>query len=245
MADPTEPEQTGLSRDEAMARFAIRFGLSPDSPHLRSALTHRSAASDPAQSSERLEFLGDALLGAFVARVVWETLPPHTNEHGLTRARVSVIRKETIAQAARELGVADLLRVGVGERKEGRQQGESLLADAYEALVATVFLDKGQAAMETFIRKTLREPLNAVSHTPPPPDPKSRLQVLLQTSGRGIPVYVTTRETGEGAHHHFVVEVREATGTVLGVGDGKNKREAQVAAAVAALENSLVASSTV
>lgn len=198
-------------------------------------MTHRSFAPSPGESSERLEFLGDALLGAYVARFLLDALPPDTGEDVLSRARVFVIRRETLAHAARELGLPDLLLVGNGERIAGRHHHDSLLADAYEALVAAQFLDCGPDAMDAFIRQTLSVPLQSVSTSPPPPDPKTLLQMRLQSEGRGLPTYHTVEATGTGHDHHFTVEARDASGTVLGRGEGANQRAAQMEAARAAL----------
>lgn len=220
-----------------LAEFAARWGFAPDSPRLRAALTHTSAAPTIELGNERLEFLGDALLGAFVARFLLEALPPATNEATLTRARVQVIRRETLASVAREIGVSDLLHVGPGERKEKRHTHDGLLADAFEALLAVQYLDNGAGAVETFLTETLQTVLNAVVADPPAPDPKTRLQGRLQAEGKGLPVYHVVEATGIGHDHHFVVEVATEAGQVLGRGDGPNKRTAEAKAARIALES--------
>lgn len=212
-----------------------RFGFAPDSPLLRAAFTHTSAAASVSESNERLEFMGDALLSAFVARFLFEELPPDTGEDSLSRARIAIIRKETLAAAARALGLSELLHVGQGERKERRHTHDSLLADAYEALIAAVFLEQGQAAMEAFLRLTLAEPLAAVVAKPPAPDAKTELQMRLQATGRGLPTYHTLSATGIGHDHHFIVEVTDTVGVALGRGEGPNKRTAQMEAARSAL----------
>lgn len=203
---------------------------------MRTALTHTSAAPTIEQGNERLEFLGDALLGAFVARYLIDALPPTTDEATLTRARVQVIRRETLAQIARNLGLPDLLRVGHGERKEKRHTHDGLLADAFEALIAAQFLDNGPDLTETFLCETLGDVLASVVADPPAPDPKTLLQNRLQSQGKGLPVYRLVEATGEGHDHHFVVEVATEAGQVLGRGDGPNKRTAETVAARAALD---------
>lgn len=184
-----------------------------------------------------MEFLGDALLGAYVARHLLDALPPDTDEATLTRARVQVIRRETLAEAARSIGLPDLLRVGQGERKERRNTHDGPLADAFEALVAVLYLDKDEEAMAKFLRDTLAGPLASVTASPPPADPKTQLQERLQALGRGLPVYRTLEATGSGHHHHFLVEVTASDQTVLGQGEGTTKRAAQAEAARAALSN--------
>jgi ribonuclease-3 len=215
--------------------FANRWNFPTDSVYLRAALTHRSAAATINEGNERLEFLGDALLSAFVARYLMESLPPETGEAELSRARVTVIRKETLAEAARNMGVSELLQVGLGERKENRHTQDTLLADAFEALIAAIYFERGQVAMETFLRATLADVLAEVCANPTAPDPKTELQIRLQAIGRGLPIYNTVSEEGTGHEHHFVVEVVDNAGQVLGRGEGRNKRTAQRLAAENAL----------
>ncbi len=148
---------------------------------------------------------------------------------------MAVIRRETLAEAARGLGVADLLVVGNGERRAGRHTHDGLLADAYEALVGAMFLDQGDADADRFLSETLAGPLAAVAASPPVPDPKTALQMRLQAEGQTLPLYRTVSEEGSGHDHTFTVEVVAADGTVLGRGAGSNKRIAQTAAARAAL----------
>lgn len=218
------------------AAFAARWGFDPASPRLRAALTHRSAAAAAiGESNERLEFLGDALIGAIVAGYLLDALPPDTNVGALSRARIQIVRAETLAAAARALGVPDLLAVGQGERKENRHNHDSLLADAFEALIAALFLDRGAEAAERFVRATLAGPLAAVVAAPPPPDPKTRLQEILQASGRGLPRYRLVRESGSGHDRHFVVEVSAMSGEILAFGEGASKRIAETEAARKAL----------
>lgn len=220
-----------------LAAFADRWGFAPDSPLLRRALTHRSVAPVTA-SNERLEFLGDALLGAFVARHMYDSLPPDSGEDALSRARVEVVRRETLAAAARAIGIADLLTVGRGERKERRERNDSLVADAYEAVAAALFLERGPAAVEAFFKDTLADALAGVISAPPAPDPKTLLQMRTQALGRGTPTYRTVAESDPtGPAPRFSAEALDAAGTVLGRGEGTTKRAAQTEAARAALDS--------
>ncbi|MDX1934742.1 MAG: ribonuclease III [Capsulimonadales bacterium] len=221
---------------ESLASFAEKWGFSGSSERLKQALTHTSAATNVAESNERLEFLGDALLSSWVARYLFAALPPETREDTLSRARVRIVRKETLAAAGRALRLSDWLDVGRGERKENRQERDSLIADAFEAVVAALFLDAGEEAMNRFLRVTLAEPLREVIEFPPEDDPKTRLQIRLQADGRGLPLYETIEEKRDREHHHFTVAVRTADGTILGTGSGSSKRAAQRMAALHALE---------
>ena len=234
-----------LTADEAsipcldLRLFATQWGFLVDSPLLRIALTHTSAAEDVPHSNERLEFLGDALLSAWVSRYLYQHLPPDTKEDTLSRARVEIVRKETLAVAGRSIGLPELIAVGQGERKEQRNQRDSLVADAYEAVVAALFLEAGEETMGRFLAETLTKALADVVAHPPDDDPKTRLQIWLQSTGRGLPHYETLSEVRDGEHHHFVVVARAADGTPLGQGEGASKRAAQRCAAQNALHTSL------
>jgi ribonuclease-3 len=235
---PSSSERVRRPAEEEIDVFGDRHGFLPGSAYLRSAFTHRSAANgDVRQSNERLEFLGDALLSAFVARFLIATLSPETDEGTLSRARVAIIRRETLAAAARSLGVADLLIVGNGERRAGRHTHDGLLADAFEAIIGALYLEAGEASLEQFLRRSLAEPLAQVAADPPQPDPKTALQMLLQATGSGLPAYRLIAEDGGGHDHTFHIAVSAADGTRLGHGAGPNKRAAETAAARMALQS--------
>ena len=212
------------------AEFAARWGFAPDSPHLALALTHRSAASGAA-TNERLEFLGDALVGVYVARFLFQSLPD-ADEGTLSRCRSAVVRRESLANAARAIGLPDILKVAPGERKENRHNSDAPLADAFEAVVAALFVEAGDDAAESFVRAALGDTITAVVAAPVAPDAKTQLQVLLQGMGRGLPLYGDL-PTPDGT---FAVEVRTQAGDVLGWGAGLSKRAAQTVAAQTALE---------
>jgi ribonuclease-3 len=148
-----------------------------------------------------------------------------------------VVRKETLAEAGRAMGLPDLIAVGPGERKERRHHHDSLVADAYEALVAAVYLDQGPEKMAEFLHRTLGARLAEVVAAPPSPDPKTLLQMRLQATGRGLPRYEIIEATGEGHNHHVVVAVHDADGVVLGKGEGRNRRTAERAGAEDALHH--------
>ena len=167
---------------------------------------------------------------------MYDSLPGDTEEGVLSRARVQIIRQETLAAAGRHFGLPDLLRIGHGERKENRQNHDSLISDACEALIAAVFLERGLPHMEAFLETLLGTPLAAVLANPPQPDPKTLLQMRLQARGRGLPTYRTIKATGIGHDHHFVVEAVAGDGAVLARGEGSNTRTAQTEAARAALD---------
>lgn len=212
--------------------LAATWGLAEESVMLKTALTHRSAATPNSLSNERLEFLGDALLGAIVAEVLYTQLPETIDEGTLSRCRMQVIRRETLAAAGRILGLDSLLEVGEGERREGRQSNDSLLADAYEAVLGAIHCEAGLAKAQEFVQSTLGEAITAVITDPPTPDPKSALQELLQAQKRGLPIYEVVSETTEEVR----VAVHDASGLPLGMGSGRSKRLATRDAARQALE---------
>jgi ribonuclease-3 len=208
-----------------------RWGLSEDSVPLRTALTHRSAADELSPSNERLEFLGDALLGAIIAEILYFRLPPPVDEAVLSRCRMQIVRRETLAVAGRALKLDEHLRVGEGERREARQKQDSLLADAYEAVLAALYIEQGHGIVREFVQETLGQALEAVVVAPPAPDAKTTLQVRLQAVKRGLPIYELIEESAAGVR----VQVKDAEGVVLGVGVGRSKRLASQQAARQAL----------
>ena len=219
---------------EALARFAGRWGLDADSPRLRTALTHRSAVPSVAQSNERLEFLGDAVLGFLAAEFLLEALPG-VPEGTLSRARQRLVREETVANAARALGLDRLLIVGSTEERNRGRGRDSLLGDVYEAVVGALFLERGPEAARAFVRETLAGPMADVAASPPEPDPKTQLQIVLQSQGRGLPTYRDVSQSGPDHAKRFVAEVLSG-GQPLGRGEGVSKRAAQAMAAVEALK---------
>jgi ribonuclease III len=214
----------------SLAELAERWGFAPESALLLQALTHRSAAPHP-HSNERLEFLGDALLNVYVARILMEALPD-AEEGTLTLARASVVDRETQADAAHALGVPELLRLDSGGQKMGLAQQTRLLSGAYEALVGALYLEAGEATALEFVQATLAEPLQAAVTNPATKHPKSRLQEALQGQGRKKPEY----RARDSAAAQVTVEVL-CESTVLGQGMGRTLRTAERAAALSALHS--------
>jgi ribonuclease III len=193
-------------------------------PLIRQALTHRSAASGSVASYERLEWLGDALIGAVVTRALFDknpTLPPGD----LTLIRASIVNQATLADAARDLGLSEQLILGENERKLGRQNEPKLLSDAFEALVGALSLLSGSAVAEAFVLEQLAVKINAATPIKPI---KSRLMESLQALGRGTPRYILSQNS---APLTVSVSVQDAAGQTLGVGSGRSQSEAETAAA--------------
>ncbi len=219
--------------DAVQARLGHRFA---DPALLETALTHRSRAMEEGSAdpgNERLEFLGDAVLGLVVAEVL-VARDPAADEGALSLARAQAVRKSALAGAARAIGAGAWLRLGYGEEASGGRGKDSLLADAFEALLGALYLDGGLAPARALIQRELGALLagGAPAHTGK--DAKTRLQELLQGRGEPQPSYQVREERGAPHAREFEVEV-SCGGRVLGAGTGRSKRDAEQAAAELAL----------
>ncbi|MFZ0819397.1 MAG: ribonuclease III [Candidatus Acidiferrales bacterium] len=182
------------------------------------------------EDNEKLEFLGDAVLTLVVSESLLAGFPTW-REGQLSKARASLVNANALAEAARRIGLGAHLRLGRGEEKTGGREKPSILADAYEAVVAAVFLDGGLEAAHAFVERSLIEAavprqLDSLGE----PDHKSRLQEMIQARGWPTPEYKVIAETGPDHRKVFEVEVRVA-GRASGFGTGLNKKEAEQAAA--------------
>lgn len=205
----------------SLGRPALSEGL------LTQALTHRSAGGD---NNERLEFLGDALLGFVIAQVLWERFPA-ADEGQLSRMRATLVRQDSLARIARRLALGEYLRLGAGELRTGGHARDSILADAVEALLAAVYLDQGFEAAQGVILEVFGPLLDGLSSGAWGKDPKTRLQELLQSRRRPLPDYQVTEVAG--TQHAQVFRVRcvlPDDGTVA-LGDGTSRRRAEQQAA--------------
>lgn len=191
------------------------------------ALTHRSAG---CPHNERLEFLGDSVLGMIVSEWIFEQLPNAT-EGELSRMRSALVRKDSLAGIAKELGLGDYLRLGAGELKSGGFRRDSILGDAVEALIGAVFLLKGLPAARDFVfaiygdRLTQLPPLTALK------DPKTRLQEFLQARNLALPEYRVIEQSGEPHQQRFTVlcSVPPLAVEVTGIAGSRRKAEQQAA----------------
>jgi len=210
-----------------------------DPQRLLQALMHSSriperAPGEPSESNEKLEFLGDAVLELVVSEELVREFPDWS-EGQLSKSRARLVNATAISLSAQRLGIGKYLRLGRGEEKTGGRSKPALLADAYEALIAAVYLDGGLEAARGFVRRSLVEGAIAVEaerlgHT----DHKSALQEYLQSRGMAPGAYHVIAETGPDHQKTFRVEVRIA-GQVSAIGCGRTKKEAEQAAAIAAL----------
>ena len=198
---------------------------------LEQALTHRSYGSP---HNERLEFLGDGVLGCVIAQELF-TRYPALSEGDLSQMRASLVRKEALAALARDLGLGECLRLGEGESASGGSARPSILADTLEALYGAVFLDAGYESARDVVRSNFGASLDALDLRGPVKDAKTRLQELLQGRGQGLPSYHVVAT--QGAAHQQVFEV-ECVVERLGLratGRGEARRAAEQQAAEALL----------
>ena len=199
------------------------------------ALVHRSMLPQlqgKAVANERMEFLGDAILGMVVAEYLFYHF--RDNQEGeLTKMRSWLVNKRSLALCARTLHLEEFIQVSTSANQSLQRGNETILADALEALIAAVYLDSGVAAAKSFILRTLIPILNAS----PLHDEnyKSRFLELVQSQGHESPKYVVLEETGPAHDRTFSVAVT-VNGVQLGVGTGKNKKDAEQIAARNAYE---------
>ena len=199
---------------------------------LNDALTHRSAAMGGSMGYERLEFVGDRVLSLVVANWLFEAYPDEP-EGDLARRHVALVRRETLAEIAREAGIGAHIRVSRGEEEAGSRENDAILADVCEALIAALYRDGGIGAAERFIRRHWQTRLHGPHR--PPQDAKTALQEWAQ--GRGLPLPRYEIVTREGPDHAPVFCISVAIeGQPLAEGQGPSKRAAEQAAAARLLE---------
>jgi ribonuclease-3 len=215
--------------DNAQALLGHRF----QRPNLLAeALTHRSAAgARGVGSNERLEFIGDRVLGLVVAEWLLERFPDE-QEGKLGPRLAALVSKPALAQVAEANGVPALLSVAPGESKRGVRSQATVLADALEAMIGALYLDAGLATARDFIRKVLSHVLE--QQFIPPKDPKTALQEWALKRALPLPAYEVVITSGPSHEPHFVVSV--SVGDAAARGDAGSKRAAEQAAARALLE---------
>ena len=205
---------------------------------LEQALVHSSYINEnPGHATghnERLEFLGDAVLGWIVAEHVYQQFPDF-NEGDMTRLRAALVRRETLARVARTIHLGDYLYMGKGEEASGGRSKTANLAGALEAVIAAVYHDRGRDVTREFVLKLLKGEWDKAVNKGFEDDYKSLLQMVTQSKYQVIPVYRLVSQTGPDHDKVFTVEV-SANNTVLGSGTGKSKKLAETGAAHSALQ---------
>src|SRR5450432_2059698 len=216
-------------------RITELFGLPADAPHFEEALTHPSFANEQrsARHNQRLEFLGDSVLGFCVSQLLWGRFPD-ADEGVLTRMRAQLVNAEALAAWARKEELAHVLRLGRGAGAAGLRDSTNVLADAVEAIIAAVYLDVGLEAARAACERVVADELQALE-SDGARDPKSELQERLQAIGGEAPTYELLEAGGPAHERWFKVGVRQG-GRQLAEGVGRSKRAAERAAASVALE---------
>ena len=203
---------------------------------LQNALAHSSYANErwhnSLLSNERLEFLGDSVLGMLVADYLYRNFPDRP-EGELTRMRADMVCEQTLAAAANKIGIGEHLLLGHGEEQGGGRSRNSILADAMESVIAACFLDGGLGAALTVVQKFIlvEVPVTRLHNV----DYKTRLQELVQQKKNQTLSYALVGESGPDHDKQFVVEVR-LNGNVVGSGSGSSKKRAEQSAAASAIE---------
>jgi len=199
---------------------------------LKLALTHRSRGS---KNYERLEFLGDSILGFVVADWLYKNYP-QLAEGKLSRMRSSLVRKETLALVARELGLSSYLILGEGELKSGGFNRDSILADTVESIIGALYLDSGFSAARAFIYKNFAEHFEGISEKSTFKDAKSRLQEAMQKDALTLPVYSIIETKGEQHDQEFTVECSINDVDIRAIATARSRRLAEQKAANIVLE---------
>lgn len=200
---------------------------------LQQALTHRSAAK---KHNERLEFLGDAVLGLVIAQRVYEKFP-NLPEGKLTRMRSNLVKGETLAKVARELTLGELIKLGPGEMKSGGRRRDSILADAVEAVIGAIYVESGLEAATCTIDKLFHERIKALDPNIQIKDSKTQLQEYLQSKQFDLPEYKVIDIKGKDHAQIFTVKCDVSALKVHKIGAGKSRRIAEQEAAKQILES--------
>ena len=205
---------------------------------LEQALVHSSYINEnpgaALTSNERLEFLGDAVLGMIFAQKLYHYFPNAT-EGEMTKLRSALVRRNTLSSVAKTIGLSDYLYLGKGEELSGGRHKPTNLAGALEAVIAAIFLDQGWDTTTDFILRLFDTELKKLDRQGTGVDYKSQLQQLIQSNQQETPVYQIIETTGPAHNRMFTAEVR-VSDTVLGRGSGKSKKLAETEAARSALE---------
>jgi ribonuclease-3 len=215
-------------------RIADLVGLPPAAPHLEQALTHPSYANERrgVADNQRLEFLGDAVLGFCTSELLFQRFPD-ADEGTLTRIRALLVNADTLARWARDNLLAEAIRLGRGADAGGLRESTNVLADTVEALIAAAYLDGGSDTARKLCEAIVSAPLSAMQEAGVR-DPKSELQERIQATGGDPPTYHVLDSGGPAHARWFSVSVRIGDQAVAEA-RGRSKREAERAAAVEAL----------
>ena len=209
-------------------KLCRKLGYSFKRPELlEQALTHRSFGS---RNNERIEFLGDAILGYLISIELYRRFP-QASEGELSRLRASLVKGETLASIATELDLGDYLNLGSGELKSGGHRRRSILADAFEAIIGAVYLDSGIDNASALVEAFFKERIAELDPRTLKKDPKTRLQEYLQARGNELPEYQVVATEGKAHEQRFKVECTIGSLADKVTGEGTSRRKAEQAAA--------------
>jgi ribonuclease III len=219
---------------EPLERLLLLTGLEEDSPGLEQALTHPSHANERrgAFDNQRLEFLGDAVLGLCASELIYRSFP-NADEGVLTRLRAQLVNAEALASWARSVGLSSLIKLGRGAATAGLRDSTNVLADAVEALIAAAYLEGSLEGARGLCGAIVEHGLEVAKRTTGR-DAKSALQERLQALGLAAPTYELIDTSGPAHERWFTVRV--SGGSSSGEGQGRSKRAAEQAAAAVLLE---------
>ena len=203
-----------------------------DGALVEQALTHPSAASPARPDNQRLEFLGDRVLGLVIAGALLRAYPQES-EGSLAPRLNALVRRETLAEVAEEIGLGPYLRLGRSESLGGGRRKAAILADAMEALIAALYLDGGMEAAERFVLARWQSRIDSPAAAPT--DAKTRLQEWAQARGMAPPAYEEVARSGPDHAPRFVVAARLESGEEA-TGEARSKKQAEQAAAAALLD---------
>ena len=208
--------------------LAVKLGLTFRQPQLfKTALTHRSAGNN---NNERLEYLGDSVLGFVVAERLYTQFPA-VGEGVLSRLRASLVNQTSLAELARQHNLGDYLILGSGELKSGGYRRDSILSDALEAIIGALLLDQGVDVCRHWILTLFAEKFAAIKLDTWNKDPKTRLQELMQARRKELPVYELVSMTGADHAQTFEVQCKVPVTVETTVGIGISRKKAEQAAA--------------
>lgn len=208
-----------------------------DKDLIKTAITHTSFANEArgrVDHNERLEFLGDSVLSLSVSEFIYKTYPK-LPEGSMTKLRAGVVSEFTLAKIAKSMGLGKYLRLGKGEQINGGRHRDSILADAFEAIIAAIYLDGGLEPAKEFVIRQLADSIKSLSKSDGSWDSKTLLQELLQVSNKADIRYEIIAEDGPDHNKSFTAQISN-NGKIIGTGQGKSKKEAEQMAAYNALK---------
>ena len=200
---------------------------------LEQALTHRSYSRS--SNNERLEFLGDSILNLVISNHIYLRFTD-ADEGDLSRLRASLVKKETLAQVAMEIGLGDHINLGGGELKSGGYRRASILSDALEAIIGAVYLDSDYEQAETTVLRLFKAQLQGIDEIDNLRDPKTRLQEYLQAHKKNLPLYQVEQTSGKSHDQVFTVSCKVPDLDMQTEGKGSSRKKAEQQAAQKVLD---------